>query len=560
MNILGIANDETASACLCVDGVLVAAASEERFSRIKMDNAWPAQAIQFCLDRAALSLRDLDRVAYGWSAGFDADRHLLVHVDRIAQEARSNPEGVAILRERIAVEIDRDRSKREEFWQFVDGHGLRQRAIAIDHHESHGYSAYCCSPFEQALVVTCDGRGDFTSLTVGLFDADSANILYRASSTDSFGFFYGRITRLLGFTPHRHEGKVTGLAAHGDPEKLLPLMRQMIDVHDGRVVARSGALFRPFYSNFSEQLAGILAGHSREDIAAAAQRHLEQCLARLVGWWRDHTGARHVALAGGVFANVCVNQRIMELPGVDNIYVQPHMGDGGLCVGAAAGVLHGSGVPKLETASMYLGPEWSEDEILSAITAAPGATWERPDDLVAEVLASLEANQVVGWFQGGMEFGPRALCHRSILYHCRDRSANTWLNQRMSRTEFMPFAPVTAEELAPQCYQGWRSEHVASRYMTVTYHCTEAMKRSGPAAVHIDGTARPQVINRQDNALMHELLLRHHERTGDLALINTSFNRHEEPIVNRPSEAVTSLIEGVVDVLFIGPFMVRHGC
>lgn len=559
MKILGIANDETASACLCLDGTLVAAASEERFSRIKMDNSWPEQAIGWCLQHAGLTLSDLDCVAYGWSAGFDAEKHLLPYLDRIAYEARHNPPGVGILRERVAVEMDRDRMKRDEFWQFVGRHGLRERAASFDHHESHAYSAYACSPFEEALVVTCDGRGDFASLSVSSFRTDAMQMHYRASSADSLGFFYGRITQLLGFTPHRHEGKVTGLAAHGDPQRLLPLMREMIDVDDGQVLARCGDLFRPFYSNFSPALEQRLAGHLREDIAAAAQAHLEDCLTRLVGWWRCRTGARHVALAGGVFANVCVNQRILELPGVENIYVMPQMGDGGLGVGAAAAVLRGTGRAKLEVHDMYLGPEWQSGQIEQALADRPDLQVERPEDLVGSAVDSLMQGQVLGWFQGRMEFGPRALCHRSILYHCRDRSANTWLNQRMSRTEFMPFAPVTAEELASQCYLGWHSKHIASRYMTVTYDCTEAMKQGCPAAVHIDGTARPQVIRRQDNALMHALLHRYHERSGELALINTSFNRHEEPIVNRPSEAIAALVDGIVDVLYIGPFVVRRG-
>jgi carbamoyltransferase len=557
MIVLGIANGETASACLVRDGRLIAAASEERFTRKKMDQSWPAEAIYYCLKHAGISLPDVDLIAYGWSAGFDAEKHLLTYFDRIVHETRHNPDGIEIFRERIAVEIERDRTKRDEFWAWIEQNELRPRTVSVDHHLAHACSAYSCSPFDDALVLTCDGRGDFTALSVMQFSRSEIKELYRATSTDSLGFFYGRITQLLGFRPHRHEGKVTGLAAHGDPTKLLPVMEEMIGVENGQLVARCGDLFRPFYSRFSPRLEELIKSHSREDVAAAAQKYLENCLESLAAHYVEQTGAKHVALAGGVFANVCVNQRILELDGVDNIYVQPQMSDGGLCIGAAAQALHERGVSHIDTPNMYLGPEYDEAQIESALKAQPGIEYDRPDDLIAEAIGQIENNRVIGWFQGRMEFGPRALCHRSIVYHCKDKSANNWLNQRMSRTEFMPFAPVTAEELADQCYLGWQPDHIAARFMTVTYDCTEAMQKGCPAAVHIDGTARPQIVRKQDNALMHEFLTRYHEKTGGLSLINTSFNRHEEPIVNKPEEAIDALLKDVVDVLVIGPFVAR---
>ena len=557
MIVLGVANAETASACLIRDGALIAAASEERFTRKKMDHSWPAHSIAYCLAHAGIELEQVDRVAYGWCAGFDAEKHLLTYFDRIVQEVRENPEGLDIFRERIAVEVERDKIKREEFWAWVDEHGLRPLTVSVDHHLAHAYSAYACSPFDSALVLTCDGRGDYCAFTAMYFSTHGVKELYRATSTDSLGFFYGRITQLLGFRPHRHEGKVTGLAAHGDPAKLLPAMEEMIRVEDGHLIGRSGELFRPFYSHFSTRLEELIKANSREDVAAAAQKHLENCLEALAAYYVKATGARHVGLAGGVFANVCVNQRILELPGVDNVFIQPQMSDGGLCIGAAAQVLQEQGLPHVDTPNMYLGPDYTEEDIESALKAQQGIEWHRPDDLIDEAINLVENNQVIGWFQGRMEFGPRALCHRSIIYHCKDRSANDWLNKRMSRTEFMPFAPVTAEELAPECYIGWQPDHIAAHYMTITYDCTEAMKQSCPAAVHIDGTARPQVVQKHTNALMHEFLTRYHQQTGGLSLINTSFNRHEEPIVNKPEEAIDALAKDVVDVLVIGPFVVR---
>ncbi|MEX2601275.1 MAG: carbamoyltransferase C-terminal domain-containing protein [Balneolaceae bacterium] len=559
MTILGIANDETASACIIRDGKLIAAASEERFTRVKMDNSWPAQSIEYCLEFAGTTLEELDAVTYGWSAGFDAERHLLPYFDRIVYEAEQNPGGLAVFRERIDTEIQQDRKKRDEFWEFIEVNNLQEKAYSYDHHESHAWSAYSCSPFEEALVVTCDGRGDFLALSVAWIDRDKMDVLYRASSVDSLGFFYGRITSLLGYTPHRHEGKVTGLAAHGDPEKLLPLMREMIYVKSGKIYGQSGEYYRPFYSNFSEKLEAVIAENSREDVAAAAQVHLEQCVTELVRYHVEQTGAEYVCMAGGTFANVRVNQCVYEIPGVKNIYIHPQMGDGGLSVGAAAGYLYERNEPKVEVEDMYLGPEYTDEEILAELKNQKELEWEIPDDREGRAVEALGENRVIGWFNGRMEFGPRALCNRSIIYHCKDRTVNDWLNERMDRTEFMPFAPVTAEELAPECYKGWKGDHIASRFMTVTYYCTEKMAESCPAAVHIDNTARPQVVSSSDNPAIHKLLMRFYKETGGLSLINTSFNRHEEPIVNQPSEAIDALRRGIVDVLFIGSYMVVKG-
>jgi len=557
MTILGIANDETASACLIQDGKLVAAASEERFTRVKMDNSWPSHSIKYCLDFVNTTIEEIDYIAYGWSAGFNADTHLLEYFDRIVYEAQNNPEGLDIFRERIQTEIEQDRKKRDEFWAFVDEHGLRDKAVSYDHHESHAYSAYSCSPFDEALVVTCDGRGDFMSFSVGLITPNKADFLYRGSSTDSLGFFYGRITGLLGYRPHRHDGKVTGLAAHGNPEKLLPKMREMIYVKEGKVYGQSGELFRPFYTNYSDTLKQLIEENTREDVAAAAQVHLEQCITEIVTHYVNQTGAEYVCLSGGVFANVRANQCVMEIPGVKNIFVQPQMGDGGLSVGAASKLLYDNGIHKVEMENVYLGPEYSSVEIETALNKSEDIVFEKVDDPTFKAIQAIENNEVIGWYNGRMEFGPRALCNRSIIYHCKDTTVNDWLNERMDRTEFMPFAPVTLEEVAPECYKGWKEDHIASRYMTVTYDCYDKMAENCPATVHIDSTARPQVVNESNNPAMYKLLKAYYEKTGGLSLINTSFNRHEEPIVNRPEEAIEALSQGIVDLLVIGSFIAR---
>lgn len=551
--VLGIANNDGAGACLIEGDTIVAAASEERFTRVKEHRTWPVHAIDFVLRQRGVGLADLDRIAYGWSAGFDADKHLLTYFDRIVDEATSRPEGLPHLRKRIADEIVNDKEKRAEFDAFVDANGLRAKVVYVDHHDAHALGGFVCSPFDDTLVVTCDGRGDFQSLTIRHIGPDGERVLQREVSADSLGYFYGRITKLLGFTPNRHEGKITGLAASGDPDRLRPLMRQMIDLIDGRLRARTGDFFQPSYHGYSEELLAAIAAESPADVAAAAQAHVEHLLVELVRPHVKATGVRHVCLAGGVFGNVRLNQRVLEIDGVDNVYVVPAMGDAGLPLHAAVAVGYQNGGFRAQEPSMALGPDSTMDEnrLCELLATYPKLRCLTDDDTAAMLLNALEANQVVGVYRGRMEYGPRSLGKRSIIYRADDVSMNDWLNDRLRRTEFMPFAPITAEDLAADCYLGWRPDHVSARFMTITYDCTESFREACPAVVHIDGTARPQVVRSQDDPYLHGLLMAWHEKTGQTALVNTSFNKHEEPILGSPKDALEALDDEIVDLLVL---------
>ena len=274
-------------------------------------------------------------------------------------------------------------------------------------------------------MLTLDGRGDLRSGLVATASAERGleELDYLMSAFDGLGFLYGQITHHLGFKPHRHEGKVTGLAAFGDPSKTLPLFERMVAFEDGAIRCRIGP-YKPFYTDLRPELTAELDRFSREDIAAGVQTHCE----RLVAQWADHWlrrldgRFRNICLAGGLFANVRINQVVGEVAGVENIFVFPHMGDGGLTVGAAAlALFRTTGQAKLSLPTAYLGPDYSEDDIASAIREfGDRVRAVRVPDKAAATVAALLGDKVVGFFEGRMEFGPRALGARSILYHARD--------------------------------------------------------------------------------------------------------------------------------------------
>lgn len=547
MLVLGIVNNDVSGACLIENNNILAAVHEERFTRKKNDSSWPLNSIEFVLNSQNKTLDDIDYVTYGWCAGFSPQQHLDLYVDRITNAPQ---EQHSFIKKRISDEINNDKAKKIEFRRFVEEANLSDKVLYIDHHRSHGFGAYLCSPFENALVITCDGRGDFQSLTICEATPDSYNVLHRETSIDSLGYFYGRITKLLGYKPNQHEGKVTGLAAFGDPNKYLFLMEQMINIEDGKLRANCGEYFSPSYNEYSTELLNVLKEARPEDIAAAAQSHLENLIVKIVSKYVNPSLPTNVCLSGGVFGNVKLNQRIREINNVANIYVLPCMGDGGHPLSSAVVGMYDTSKIRTKTPSMFLGPNFSDEEIIELIeNTYPDISFHNTNNIIDEVICELSNNQVVGLFRGKMEFAPRALCNRSIIYHTKDKTMNDWLNKRFDRTEFMPFAPVTPENLAEKCFINWSESDISAKFMTVTYDCTELMKSKCPAVVHIDGTARPQIIIQNKDNFTYDLINKWYELTGEPSLVNTSFNKHEEPIVCSPADALDALRSGIIDVV-----------
>jgi len=359
--------------------------------------------------------------------------------------------------------------------------------------------------------------------------------------------FFEVLAEAFGFVSCRDEGKITGLAACGDASKVQePSPFAFVDGH---------LKYRGLYGRPGREWAKrtLTARYSREDVAAWAQIILEDTLATVAAHWLRQTGLRRLVVAGGVFANVRLNQRLHELDEVESLFVYPNMGDGGLSLGV---IREAQSLPPEKISNVFLGDSFSKAEIEDTLVRASlsfehcGAMEERVADLLA-------AGHIVARFAGAMEWGPRALGNRSILVRTSDRKVVARLNTLLRRSDFMPFAPAVIAEDSDEYVVGAGKARHAAEFMTACFACTQRMKDEHPAIVHVDGTARAQLVVKESNPYFHEILRLFRQRSGTGVVLNTSFNIHEEPIVRTPDEAVAAFLNARLDYLAIGEFLVK---
>lgn len=603
MKILGISPlDKDCNASIVEDGRVLFAAGEERFSRVKQHAGFPHKAIQAALNATGTDPREIDVVAYPfleWQKESELILDCIAHEEReqesydeadlqrlLAEAERRIPERTAPVHGLSSPnQKKRKGTAKELFYRYAGGERTISRAVALraardwaarasedhkkwhveledglrglgllgklkrsEHHLSHAANAYLTSGFDRAVIVTIDGYGSGLAGSISIGEGGRIRRLHNLKFPHSLGSFYEMVTSSLGFHPDRHAGKIVGLAAYGDA-------RVLGDVLLSRVVETPGdfRLIENLNVHFSRHLA---TRFPMIDVAAAYQNVLEVVATNLVRHWVRETGCGNVVLSGGVTANVKLNQRIHEIAEVENLFVYPNMGDGGCGTGLALMLSKPAGVqPSIR--DVYWGPEYSEAEIRAELDRN-GLAYDRPANFVDEIARRIHSGEVIGRFDGRMEYGPRALGNRSILYHAREPEVNQWLNKRLGRTEFMPFAPVTLWEERERCYLNLAGAEHTAEFMTVTFDCTPWMRQNCPAAVHVDGTARPQLVKRDVNPGYWDVLKAYEKISGIPCLINTSFNMHEEPIVCSPSDAVRAFLLGNIDALAIGPFLVPH--
>jgi len=565
MLILGISElDNDSGAALIRDGETLGAANEERFTRVKQQDGVPVQAIDWLLKHAGASLKDVDKIL-----AVRQDVHSEVsHDQRQLDSVRwfSYPGPLHWKISNYAIWRFRNYKRRQQL-SYMENQRLldwaRERGIdpkrieRPDHHLMHVACAYYASGFDKALAFTVDGWGDGKTATIYECEQGRFKLVHEVLLPHSAGVFYAALTRAAGYRAFRHEGKITGLAAHGtyDDECMSFARKGLYNVN--------GSFEAPYNYGSYPFLKRLLKRKGPEKLAYAYQLVLEEVMVAYVRQYIRQTGAKNLCIAGGVCANVRMNQALHEIPEVENIFIFPHMADGGLGWGAAMYAWHrhdarqqGANyryVPR-KIQHVYWGPEYGEEEI-ARVLDRERVRYTRPADMEMTMAELLADGELIARFNGAMEFGPRALCHRSILYQATDPTVNDWLNKRLIRTEFMPFAPVTREDDAPRMYRNLAGAEHPANFMTITFKCTEEMARSCPAVVHLDQTARPQTVREDIDPSAYRLLTLYKEKTGLSSLINTSFNMHEEPIICSPMDAVRGARAARFRYLAIGPFL-----
>lgn len=551
MNVVGVsAFFHESACCLLQDGRLIAAAEEERFSRVKHDPRLPVSAFRYCLRRGGIGIADIDCVAYYESPAKKLSRQLWAGA----------PEGAAA----DPARLDSGRPERS----IREGLGYEGPLLTFDHHLSHAASAFFFSGFPEAAVFTVDGVGEWATTTYSRARGTTIEPFEEVDFPHSLGLLYSTLTAYLGFAVNDGEYKVMGLAPYGEPRYLEEMRRlvspapggqfrldlQYFDFIRGRRMY-SDALPRLFGEPPRPREAEITRFH--QDVARSLQEVLEEMLLAKVGYLHERTGMADLCMAGGVALNVVANGRILREGPFERLFVQPAAGDSGGCLGAAAlAWIELTGQPP-ETSPLRqvcLGPSWSPDEVadLLAATGVAGVDFRgRESDLLEAVVDRLVEGRVIGWYHGAMELGPRALGARSLLADPRRPDMRDRLNRLVKKREaFRPFAPSVLEAHA--------AEHFAlghpSPFMLET--CRVISPLDLPAVTHVDGSARPQTVDPAAAPRFSALLAAFGRRTGCPILVNTSFNVQGEPIVCSPVDALLSMGVSAIDCLVLEDFLI----
>lgn len=555
---LGISSpDSDVTATFVKDGKIVYAAQEERFTRVKQQSGFPYKAIEDGLRFLNITINDIKAVGYGWYKPEEEKRLYLENGKKSVKQSFSSKapllqsirHSLNFYRRGMFINPAEFTKNHSFFTEGLSKIGYKGPIEYFNHQLCHAASTYYTSGFTKALIITLDGYGSGSAGSIYIGDGENLKFVKFIPSPQSLGLMYSRVTKALGFIPNRHEGKVLGLAAYGNPDVYYDeIMRDFILTEDSYIY------LNPLDPKKYEKM---FKEGKAEDLAAAFQKVLETVVVHTVKQNLPKGNLDRVCLAGGVAANVKMNQRVMEIEGVKEVFVHPGMSDCGIGTGAALLLAHKEAPFKpFKLDNVFFGPDFSEEEILAAIKQFDFkyTKEEEPEKKAAELLAK---GYVVGRFNGRMEYGPRALCNRTIMAPTQQSDVNKWLNKRLNRTEFMPFAPATLDYMADKMYLNMDKIRYTAEFMTITTDCTDEMKKNSAAAVHVDGTARPQIITPTSNPTMYKILEHYYQLTGVPSLVNTSYNMHEEPIICNPYDAVKTFNDGRLDYLSIGDYILE---
>jgi carbamoyltransferase len=541
------------SACLVQDGKLVFAVAEERLSRKNKDGSFPVHAIKAAFDFADITPAEVDHVAIGWSkprVTFKHNLKMILKGDWPSSIQRC---------ERTLMQFAKDVRHRGGAVDYARAFGPpRQPVHFINHHQAHALSSYLMSGFDEASVLVVDGRGAEEATTLWHAKGNDLRLLETYKYPDSLGVFYAGITYMLGFAPFSDEWKVMGLASYGEPTyDLTPLIRS----GDGRYHVEGWRFFGRKDED-DRRLAEVVGprrrnedlGPKHQNLARSAQKACEDAMVELLKRVTSLTSCRKLCLAGGVALNSKANGELLRSGLIDDIYIQPAAGDDGAAIGAAYGVYTRLGLPlpRKPSGHTLLGPSFSNDAIEKVLKVYK-LPYIKDRDAPRRAAELLAQDRLVGWFQGRMEFGPRALGNRSILADPRRAENRDRVNDAVKfRENWRPFAPSVLADRAAEYFD----DFYPSPYMILTFWANKEKAHEIPAVVHVDGSARVQSVERSTNPRYYDLIEHFGRLTGVPVVLNTSFNLKGDPIVCMPKDAIQTFFTSGLDDLVIGDFVV----
>ena len=554
MNILGISCFyHDAAAALVRDGQLVAAVQEERFTRKKHDAEFPIHAIDYCLKRAGIAARELDYVGFYDKPFVKFERLLYTYIATF-------PKSLASFLKAMPVWL------KDKLWipQLIRNELDYDGPILFsEHHQSHAASAFLISPFQKAAVLTIDGVGEWETTTYGVGEGNAVKMLKRIHFPHSLGLLYLAFTYYLGFKVNSAEYKVMGLAPYGNPLYYELIMEELIrPKEDGSYklnmkyfgydygLTMTNRRFERLFGRPPREPEGVLE-QFHKDVAASIQKVTDVLMVRMANHLYEQTKLDQLCLAGGVALNCVANAKVLKQTPFKELFIQPAAGDAGGAVGTAYHIYNTllGNDRNFVFGDVFLGPEFPETEIRDYLDSlGVEYTVHSRDDLLREGARLISEQNVVGWFQGRMEWGPRALGNRSILADARNPENQSKVNQKIKfRESFRPFAPAVLLEKASEYFDC----EIPSPYMLLTAQVRED-KRCIPAVTHVDGSARLQTVARDENPLFHDLIEEFYRQTGCPVIINTSFNVRGEPIVCTPHDALKCFMRTNMDCLVMG--------
>jgi carbamoyltransferase len=554
-----ISQGHDSAAALFVDGELIAAAAEERFSRKKHTGAFPVGAIAYCLAEAGLSLGDIDEIAHSFDY---APYRAAYSLDPVTAELYRE----VFSREAVLAQVSRS----------LDGYPSG-RMRHVNHHLAHAASAYFSSGWDECLVVVVDGMGEIQSATVYHAHHGKLERLCEMSARDSIGILYSVVTLHLGFDFNADEYKIMGLAPYGNPERFRSFFEQAVDLREDGTIRIP--LFRMHQSRGESEnylaLRKYLEDHlvrprdpndeitdDHRDVAAALQECLDRVMLHICGVFGKRTGLRRLALAGGVALNCTANGKLLQSGMFDDIFVQPAAGDDGSALGAAAfRAAQNGGVRNVRIPVPFYGPDYSLSKVNEALEAFADRVevvrYASLADACAEAAQLIAEGRVLGWYRGRMEFGPRALGHRSILADPGHPRMRDRINAMVKMREaFRPFAPAVTLRQADHWFD--IAPETELPFMITTVDVRQEYRSQLPAVTHVNGSSRLQTVSQKDNYEFHTLLEAVGKTTGREMVLNTSFNVKGQPIVNTPREALETFLNTGIEFLFLEDALVRR--